>query len=647
MTHLPAAVRIKFLRRLFMNKSNHVALRNPVGHSVPERVADRPAPNERGGAASTSTTPAPGSNFLRAIIADDNANATYGGRVVTRFPPEPNGYLHYGHAKSIVLNFGLAAENGGTCHLRFDDTNPLKEDVEYEDSIAASVRWLGYDWGTHRYHASDYYDVLYEFAEWFVTEGLAYVDSQTADEVRATRGTLTQPGTPGPYRDRSVDENLDLLRRMRAGEFADGAHVLRLRIDMASPNLNMRDPVIYRIRHTRHHRTGDKWCLYPLYDYTHCISDALERVTHSICTLEFQDHRPLYDWVIEKLAEGGRLPRPLPRQYEFARLNLTYVVLSKRKLLQLVEDGHVDGWDDPRMPTLVGARRRGFTPAGFRLFAERIGVSKSDSWIDMSVLEETMRDELNATTVRRMAVLDPIRLVIENYPDGESEETFAPNHPQQPDLGRRAIPLSRELWIEREDFAETPPKGYFRLTPGAEVRLRHGYIIRCTGFDKDESGNVTTVRCTYDPATRSGTPGADARKVKGNIHWLSVAHAVPAEVRLYDRLFRVPFPGARISGDETPAEGAEPAPTHAIVLAGEEVDAAEDRERNFLDDLNPASKRIITAFVEPALANAVAEDHFQFERHGYFVADLVDHNPERLVFNRTVTLRDSWSKKPG
>jgi glutaminyl-tRNA synthetase len=351
--------------------------------------------------------------------------------------------------------------------------------------------------------------------------------------------------------------------------------------------------------------------------------------------------------VIEKLAEGGRLPRPLPRQYEFARLNLTYVVLSKRKLLQLVEDGHVDGWDDPRMPTLVGARRRGFTPAGFRLFAERIGVSKSDSWIDMSVLEETMRDELNATTVRRMAVLDPIRLVIENYPDGESEETFAPNHPQQPDLGRRAIPLSRELWIEREDFAETPPKGYFRLTPGAEVRLRHGYIIRCTGFDKDESGNVTTVRCTYDPATRSGTPGADARKVKGNIHWLSVAHAVPAEVRLYDRLFRVPFPGARISGDETPAEGAEPAPTHAIVLAGEEVDAAEDRERNFLDDLNPASKRIITAFVEPALANAVAEDHFQFERHGYFVADLVDHNPERLVFNRTVTLRDSWSKKPG
>jgi glutaminyl-tRNA synthetase len=431
---------------------------------------------------------------------------------------------------------------------------------------------------------------------------------------------------------------------MRVGELADGTHVLRLRIDMASPNLNMRDPVIYRIRHARHHRTGDKWCLYPLYDYTHCISDALERVTHSICTLEFQDHRPLYDWVIERLADGGRLPRPLPRQYEFARLNLTYVVLSKRKLLQLVLDGHVDGWDDPRMPTLVGARRRGFTPAGFRMFAERIGVSKSDSWIDMSVLEETMRDELNATTVRRMAVLDPVRLVIENFPEGETEECFAPNHPQQPELGRRAIPLTRELWIEREDFAEAPPKGYFRLSPGAEVRLRHGYIIRCTGVDKDDSGTVTAVRCTYDPATRSGTPGADARKVKGNIHWLSVAHAVPAEVRLYDRLFRVPFPGARVSGDAQAVDSAEPAPTHAVVVAGEDGDVAEDRERNFLDDLNPASKRIITAFVEPALAQAAAEEHFQFERHGYFVADLVDHRAERPVFNRTTTLRDTRSR---
>jgi glutaminyl-tRNA synthetase len=496
----------------------------------------RPAPRCR--------RPAP---LLRAIIADDNANKTYGGRVVTRFPPEPNGYLHYGHAKSIVLNFGLAAENSGTCHLRFDDTNPLKEDVEYEDSIAASVRWLGYDWGSHRYHASDYYDVLYEFAEWFVTQGLAYVDSQSADEVRATRGTLTQPGIPGPYRDRSVAENLDLLRRMRAGEFADGAHVLRLRIDMASPNLNMRDPVIYRIRHTPppHRRQ-----VVPVPATTTRIAS---RMRSSRSPLDLHARIPGSSAVVrlgDREARRGARCRGRCRAYEFARLNLTYVVLSKRKLIQLVEQGHVDGWDDPRMPTLVGARRRGFTPAGFRLFAERIGVSKSDSWIDMSVLEETMRDELNATTVRRMAVLEPIRLVIENYPEGESEETFAPNHPQQPDLGRRAIPLSRELWIEREDFAETPPKGYFRLTPGAEVRLRHGYIIRCTGFDKDESGNVTTVRCTYDPATRSGTPGADSRKVKGNIHWLSVAHAVPAEVRLYDRLFRVPFPGARISGDE-------------------------------------------------------------------------------------------------
>jgi len=642
MTRVARPVRIDDHDRLFMNKPNHVALRDPGGDSTPERASSQPPTSAR--VASAPSLPAAGSNFLRTIIADDNANATYGGRVVTRFPPEPNGYLHYGHAKSIVLNFGLAAENGGTCHLRFDDTNPLKEDVEYEDSIAASVRWLGYDWGSHRYHASDYYDVLYEFAEWFVTQGLAYVDSQSADEVRATRGTLTEPGTAGPYRGRSVGENLDLLRRMRAGEFADGAHVLRLRIDMASPNLNMRDPVIYRIRHARHHRTGDKWCLYPLYDYTHCISDALERVTHSICTLEFQDHRPLYDWVIEKLADGGKLARPLPRQYEFARLNLTYVVLSKRKLLQLVDDGHVDGWDDPRMPTLVGARRRGFTPAGFRLFAERIGVSKSDSWIDMSVLEETMRDELNATTVRRMAVLDPVRLVIENFPEGAVEECVAPNHPQRPELGRRAIPLTRELWIERDDFAEVPPKGYFRMSPGAEVRLRHGYIIRCTGFDKDDAGNVTRVRCTYDPATRSGTAGADARKVKGNVHWLSVAHAAQAEVRLYDRLFRAPFPGARPSGDEQAADLVEPAPTHAIALAGEETEVAEDRERNFIDDLNPASKRIIAAFVEPALAQAVAEEHFQFERHGYFVADLADHRPDRLVFNRTVTLKDSWSR---
>src|SRR6185437_7899168 len=402
-------VRIPRITALFMNKPLDAAPRNDG--ALPERTAAM-RPDAR-----ADNDPA-SSNFLRAIVAEDGANGTYGGRVVTRFPPEPNGYLHFGHAKSIVLNFGLAADNGGTCHLRFDDTNPLKEDVEYEDSIAASVRWLGYDWGAHRYHASDYYDALYAFAEWFVAQGLAYVDSQSAETLRATRGTLTQPGVAGPYRDRSVDENLDLLRRMRAGEFADGAHVLRLRIDMASPNINMRDPVVYRIRHARHHRTGDKWCIYPLYDYTHCISDALERVTHSICTLEFQDHRPLYDWIIGRLADGGKLDRPLPHQYEFARLNLTYVVLSKRKLLKLVEDNYVDGWDDPRMPTLVGARRRGFTPAGFRGFAERIGVSKSDSWIEMSVLEDAMREDLNAHAPRRMAVLDPIRLVIDNYPEG-------------------------------------------------------------------------------------------------------------------------------------------------------------------------------------------------------------------------------------
>ncbi|HEY5307870.1 MAG TPA: glutamine--tRNA ligase/YqeY domain fusion protein, partial [Casimicrobiaceae bacterium] len=504
------------------------------------------------------------SNFLRAIIAEDNRTSKYGGRVVTRFPPEPNGYLHYGHAKSIILNFGLAAENNGICHLRYDDTNPLKEGVEFEDSIADAVRWLGYDWGGHRYHASDYYGDLYRFAEWFITQDLAYVDSQSAEEMRATRGTLTQPGRDSPFRTRSVAENLDLFRRMRAGEFPDGAHILRLKIDMASANVNMRDPAIYRIRHASHHRTGDAWCIYPLYDYTHAISDALERITHSICTLEFQDHRPLYDWVINRLADGGQLERPLPQQFEFARLNLTYVVLSKRRLIELVREHHVDGWDDPRMPTLVGARRRGFTPEGFQIFAERIGVSKADSWIDMSVLEDCMRDDLNGRAERRMAVLDPVRLVIDNYPEGASEECFPPNHPQRPELGRRPVPFSRELWIERDDYSESPPKGYFRLTPGAEVRLRYGYIIRCVGADKDAAGNVTAVHCTYDPATRSGTPGADTRKVKGNIHWLSAAHAVPAEVRLYDRLFRVPFPGARNPWGVR-AEAAVPdvpAPTH-------------------------------------------------------------------------------------
>ncbi len=610
--------------------------------SVPARAESRPAART-----TAPHAPAPSSNFLRALIAEDNRTGKYGGRVVTRFPPEPNGYLHYGHAKSISLNFGLAAENGGVCHLRFDDTNPLKEDVEYEDSIAGAVRWLGYDWGEHRYHASDYYDALYEFAEWFIEHGLAYVDSQSAAEMRSLRGTLTEAGRASPWRERPIAENLDLFRRMRAGEFPDGAHVLRLKIDMASPNVNLRDPAIYRIRHASHHRTGDKWCVYPLYDYTHCISDALERITHSICTLEFQDHRPLYDWIIEKLADGGQLERPLPQQYEFARLNLTYVVLSKRRFIELIEKGHVDGWDDPRMPTLVGARRRGFTPEGFQIFAERIGVSKSDSWIDMSVLEDCMRDDLNARAPRRIAVLDPIKLVIDNFPAGESEECLAPNHPQQPELGRRSLPFTRELWIERDDYAENPPKGYFRLAPGAEARLRYGYIVRCVGAEKDADGNVTVVHCTYDPATRSGTPGADARKVKGNIHWLSTTNAVPSEVRLYDRLFAVPFPGSRNpKGAPTEGEAPEMGLAHAILVAGEDEDdeLVPPVERNYLDDLNPASKRVITALVEGALQDAVPEDRFQFERHGYFVADQRDHGPGRLVFNRTVTLRDSWAK---
>ena len=629
-----------------MNSTSDVAA--PHGTAGPgPGTARRPA-----GDAPAARAGAPASNFLRAIIAEDNRTGKYAGQVITRFPPEPNGYLHYGHAKSICLNFGLAAENGGRCHLRFDDTNPVKEDVEFEESIADAVHWLGFDWGAHRYHASDYYDDLYRFAEWFIEQGLAYVDSQSAEEMRASRGTLTEPGRPSPFRERSVAENLDLFRRMRAGEFPDGAHVLRLKIDMASANVNMRDPAIYRIRHARHHRTGDKWCIYPLYDYTHCISDALERITHSICTLEFQDHRPLYDWVLDRLADGGLLPRPLPQQYEFARLNLTYVVLSKRKLIELVAQGHVDGWDDPRMPTLVGARRRGFTPEGFRLFAERIGVSKSDSWIDMAILEDCMREDLNARAERRIAVLDPLKLVIDNYPEGATEECLAPNHPQQPELGRRALPFGRELWIERDDFALDPPKGYFRLAPGAEVRLRYAYIVRCTGVDRDAAGNVVAVHCTYDPGTRSGTPGADARKVKGNIHWLSVAHAGAAEVRLYDRLFRVPFPGtatpqADVIADRTAVSAPAPLDQPPVLAGDEPEDSTAPVERSYLHDLNGASKRVITAYIEPALADAAPEQRFQFERHGYFVADARDHRPGAAVFNRTVTLRDSWGKAGG
>jgi glutaminyl-tRNA synthetase len=576
---------------------------------------------------------APVSNFIRQIIEADlaagkHAGVTWGGKpgpaaahagapadpakIRTRFPPEPNGYLHIGHAKSICLNFGLARDYAGACHLRFDDTNPEKEEQEYVDAIIDAVRWLGFDWGKNEYFASDYFDFMYEAAQYLIRSGHAYVDSQSAEEMRLNRGTLTEPGKDSPWRGRSAKENLELFRRMAAGEFPDGAHVLRAKIDMASGNINLRDPAIYRIRKAVHHRAGDKWNVYPMYTFAHPIEDALERITHSICTLEFEAQRPFYDWLLERLAEGGMLAKPLPQQIEFARLNLGYVVLSKRKLIQLVQEKHVDGWDDPRLPTLAGARRRGYTPEGFRAFAERIGVAKADSWIDYGVLEECMRDDLNARAERRVAVLDPLKLVIDNYPAGQSEECFAPNHPQQPELGKRAMPFSRELWIEREDFTETPPKGYFRLFPGNSVRLRYGYVVKCTDCEKDEAGHVTAVHCEYFPDSKSGTPGADAYKVKGNLHWVSAAHAYEAEVRLYDRLFREANPGTG--------------------------------GRDWLEDLNPDSKQIIIACLEPALKEAGPEDRFQFERHGYFVADRVDSKPGAPVFNRTVTLKDSWAK---
>jgi glutaminyl-tRNA synthetase len=544
-------------------------------------------------------------NFLRNIIDEDNRTGKHGGRVATRFPPEPNGYLHIGHAKSICLNFGLARDYGGVCHMRFDDTNPVKEDTEYVDAILDSVKWLGFDWGPHLYYASDYFDKIYEYAEHLIRDGKAYVDSLSADEIRSHRGTLTEAGKNSPYRGRTAEENLDLFRRMRAGEFADGAHVLRAKIDMSSPNINLRDPVLWRIRHAHHHRTGDTWSIYPMYDFTHAISDALEHITHSICTLEFEDHRPLYDWSVESVPVPYR-----PYQYEFARLNLTYTVLSKRKLIELVEGNYVDGWDDPRMPTLVGARRRGFTPEAMRLFCERIGVSKADSLIDMSVLEDCVREDLNERAPRGIAVLDPLKLIIDNYPEGQEEDCLAPNHPQQPELGKRVVKFSKELWIERDDFMEVPSKGYFRLSPGAEVRLRYGYIVKCVSVDKDASGNIVAIHCTYDPETKSG---AETRKVKGNIHWLSVKYAVPAEVRLYDRLFNVPHPGTG--------------------------------ERDYKLDMNPDSKKNIIAYVEPMLASAKPEDRFQFERNGYFVADRNDHAVGNPVFNRAVTLRDSWTQK--
>ncbi|SHL14519.1 glutaminyl-tRNA synthetase [Nitrosospira sp. Nsp11] len=551
----------------------------------------------------------PVSNFIRNIIEEDNRTGKWNGRVETRFPPEPNGYLHIGHAKSICLNFGLARDYNGICHLRFDDTNPEKEEQEYVDSILDSVKWLGFSWDRHLHYASDYFDKLYEFAEHLIKRGKAYVDSLTAEEIRALRGTLTEAGENSPYRERVIEENLDLFRRMKAGEFADGTHVLRAKIDMTSPNINLRDPVIYRIRHVHHHRTGDKWCIYPMYDYTHCLSDALEKITHSLCTLEFEDHRPLYDWVLDQLAD---IVPCHPQQIEFARLNLTYTVMSKRKLIELVEGGVVDGWDDPRMNTLAGVRRRGYTPESIRLFAERIGVSKADSWIELGMLEDCLREDLNERAHRRLAVLKPLKVVIDNYPENSEEDCMAPNHPQKPEWGNRVLPLSKIIYIERSDFMETPSKGYFRLFPGAEVRLRYAYIVKCVNVVKDAAGEIMEIHCTYDPDTRSGTAGADKRKVKGNIHWLSANHARQAEVRIYDRLF-----------------------SHAHPDAG---------GQNYKTFLNSNSKKIITAYVEPALDQAQPEDRFQFERHGYFIADRESTKPGKPVFNRAVTLRDSWSK---
>ena len=573
------------------------------------------------------------SNFIRHIIDADLRAGKYASRlwsgrpgpaaqqgagagdtatIRTRFPPEPNGYLHFGHAKSICLNFGLALDYGGACHLRFDDTNPEKEDQEYVDSIIDAVRWLGFDWQDNQYFASDYFQWMYDFAERLIEAGHAYVDSQSGDEMRASRGTLTDPGRNSPFRSRAPAENLALFRAMRAGEFPDGTHILRAKIDMSSGNINMRDPPIYRIRHATHHNTGDAWCVYPMYTFAHPIEDALENITHSICTLEFEDQRPFYDWLLARLAELGCVNTPLPQQIEFARLNLSYVVLSKRKLIQLVEEKHVDGWDDPRLPTLVGARRRGFTPEGFRRFSEMIGVSKSDSWIDISVLEDCQREHLNETAPRRTAVLDPVKLIIDNYPEGQEEQCLAPNHPQKPEWGKRAVAFSRELWIEREDFMEAPSKGYFRLFPGNTVRLRYGFVVKCVGAERDTDGNITAVHCDYLPDSKSGTPGSDSYKVKGNIHWVAARHAYACEVRLYDRLFAV----------EAPGEGG----------------------LDFIGDLNPRSKVVVTAQLEAALKDAAAEDRVQFERHGYFVADRIDSRPGAPVFNRAVTLRDSWAK---
>jgi len=547
-------------------------------------------------------------DFIREIVLADKAAGKNDGRVRTRFPPEPNGYLHIGHAKSICLNFGVAADFGGLCNLRFDDTNPATEDMEYVESIKQDVRWLGFDWDDREYYASDYFERLYECAEHLVRTGHAYVDSHTPDEIREHRGTLTEPGRESPYRSRTPDENLDLLRRMRAGEFPDGAHVLRAKIDMASPNIYMRDPTLYRIRKESHYRRGDAWCIYPMYDYAHPLSDAFEGVTHSICTLEFEDHRPLYDWLVEHAPVSFR-----PRQYEFARLNMTYTVMSKRRLLELVEGGHVGGWDDPRMPTLSGMRRRGYTPEAIRDFAERIGVAKRENLVDVALLEHAVREHLNKVAPRVMAVLNPVKVVLENYPDGRVEEMDVVNNPEDPSAGTRKVPFSRELFIEADDFMEDPPKKFFRLAPGREVRLRNAYLVTCTGIVKDAGGAVTELRCAYDPATRGGD-APDGRKVKATLHWVSAASALDAEVRLYDRLFKSENPGAG--------------------------------GRDFKDDLNPDSLRVGAAKVEPSLAGAAPGARYQFERLGYFSVD-PDTTGGRLVFNRTVGLRDTWAKVRG
>lgn len=550
-----------------------------------------------------------GLDFLHVRINQDNASGRFGKKVHTRFPPEPNGYLHIGHAKSICINFGLAQEYGGLCNLRFDDTNPVKEDTEYVDSIREDVHWLGGEWDDREYYASNYFDQLYAFAEQLIRDGKAYVDSQSAEEIRASRGTLTQPGTESPYRNRSIEENLDLFHRMRGGEFADGEHVLRAKIDMASPNVVMRDPTLYRIRHAEHHRTGDKWCVYPMYDFTHCLSDSLEGITHSICTLEFVNNRELYDWVLDALNVYH------PQQIEFARLGLTYTVLSKRKLIQLVKGGFVRGWDDPRMPTICGMRRRGYTPEAIRDFCSRIGVARAENLVEYSLLEFCVREHLNAIAPRTMAVLDPIKVVIENYPEGQVEWFDMPFSQDGSVEGSRKVPFSRELYIERDDFREDPPKKFHRLFPGSEVRLRYAYYVTCKDVIKDADGNIVELRCTYDPESKGGaTP--DGRKIKGTIHWVSVPHAVSAEVRLYEHLFTSPTPG------NTP-EGVE-----------------------FADLLNPDSMRVVTAQVEPALAEFPAGSRVQFERLGYFCVD-PDSKPGAPVFNRTVTLKDSWAKIEG